>query len=63
MARRKRKSYMQELQADLELAREARLHPSIIADIEARLEAHRAYKHAWYKAHYVPKALRPQAAG
>ena len=54
---------MQELQADLELAREARLHPSIIADIEARLEAHRAYKHAWYKAHYVPKALRPQAAG
>ena len=61
MARKKRKSYMQELQADLELAREAKLHPSIIADIEARLERHRQYKHEWYKARYVPKALREVA--
>lgn len=60
--RKKRKSYMQELKADLELAKEAKLHPSIIADIETRLEAHRQYKHEWYKARYVPKAQR-QAAG
>lgn len=61
MPRKKRKSYMQELKDDLELAREAKLHPSIIADIESRLERHRQYKHEWYKARYVPKALREVA--
>lgn len=61
MTRKPRKSYLRCLQDDLELAEEAKLHPSIIADIQVRIERHKAYKHEWYKARYVPKALREVA--
>jgi len=51
----KRKGYGTKLREDLKLARDRKLHPAIIKDLEERLEAHKAYKHAYYVDHYVPR--------
>jgi hypothetical protein len=54
-AKPKRKGYGTKLRADLKLAQDRKLHPAIIKDLEDRLAAHKAYKHTYYKAHYVPR--------
>ena len=57
-AKPRRKGYGTKLRDDLQIARDRKLHPAIIKDLEDRLAAHKAYKHAYYTAHYVPRGAQ-----
>lgn len=51
----KRKSYLKGMQDELVIAKEHKLHPAIIAELEERIEAHLQYKRDYHKAHYISR--------
>lgn len=53
----KRKSYLRGMQEELQIAKEHKLHPAIIAELEERIDKHLQYKRDYHKAHYVSKKV------
>lgn len=51
----KRKSYLKGMQDELLIAKEHKLHPAIIEELEERIEAHLQYKRDYHKSHYVSR--------